>query len=1171
MNVGVSGAVSPPAGLGTVPFDHDKFLQFAESNRADTVASSDAYYRAVDPRNLRTTVDEWKTLNGFIEPLPNTTAGLAAMGITHALHRNATDLGFVRNIYMRVKPNGDVVALLENFASFERTIDQSSDEVADGCSSPFDPALPKEQRCTSGGIDAFENRDLSGVLASVVMEYSAVQSGGPKFTQFYGYRNDGARAKALDLTGRKKLEAFPGLCAVCHGGNPGGVDGAGKFVPADPAYAGAEDGNFGAGFLPFDTDLYEYHDPDGAGADVGSGTYSRANQEASYKELNRLVLDTDPTPAARELVEGWYGGAGLLGAFDGNFVPVGWTGSTEDSTFYKSVLAPYCRACHIQRAFPESTVNKNAQQSQLDFNAENDLDYFLKQVGTTVLSRTTMPLALVTYKKFWNDSAAVTNLIDYLDYRIKNLIGYSVNNSYTEILPTEDDGTGNLVVVMPGKPIADPGSYVDQVVGRPLQLDGSLSLSADNFTWSVSPAIGATLTDESSATPTFNASIPGTYTVTLTVSNDEKTDNAGVTRPADISVPVSATVNVVSSPFARITFESAIKNSPTNARCLKCHSEPDSAGFEEFYSYIDFADMTQLEEYSFVKGNYITRLLYKSAGLLADVVVLDGIHGGGKILREDVAYFALLKNWIEDGDCENETACQRISVTNENTALEIDPLSPFMDKTLSVALTRAMPAHGALSLTSEQQLLYTPEPGFAGLDSYVYLLTDMETGLTRRVMDEIYVFPDLGLIPGDFSEPFSNQYSFVIPDINSRYEFEKVNADGDALPNYLDDFPNNPLISRDHDGDGIPDEFNANISSEQASASGLTIDPDDDNDGVPDISDAFPLDSTSSVYSDSDRDGVADGIDPYPVDMLSTSFEDFESGNLSALPWVTSGDASWSVVPQAETPDHPLTGNFSASSPLLINNESASLSINLTVTGGHVSFWYFLSTVGCCNNFIFKIDDATHFLDQTNEWTRASFPVTAGAHTFAWTKEQGYPNSTGFLTDAVWIDEIGFSGPADGDADGASDALDNCPAIKNTNQNDVDADGIGDACDLSDFDVDGVADADEVARGTNPADGDTDGDGIDDGVDAFPSDPAASLDSDGDGYPDALVPAVDSTSQPPLLIDLDSSNPRGAIDLDGDGILDNTIYTVAGTGAFGSGGDGGLATDAQLNRQGTCL
>ena len=247
--------ILPPTNLGTIPLDHDRFLQFPESDRADTNSSATAYYEAVDPGGSRATLDGWKSENGFIEPLPPTTAELAAVGIQHTLYRNATDLGFVRNVYMRVKPNGDVVALLENFPGFKRTLNFLFDESADGCSTPFELQLPPEQRCTSGGVDAFENRDLSGMLASVVMEYSAVTLGGPKFTQFYGYGNDGTRVNALDLTGRDKAEFFPGLCAVCHGGNPGGVDAEGNFVPPDPIYPGASDGNIGAGFLPWDPDL----------------------------------------------------------------------------------------------------------------------------------------------------------------------------------------------------------------------------------------------------------------------------------------------------------------------------------------------------------------------------------------------------------------------------------------------------------------------------------------------------------------------------------------------------------------------------------------------------------------------------------------------------------------------------------------------------------------------------------------------------------------------------------------------------------------------------------------------------------------------------------------------------------------------------------------------------
>ena len=55
--------------------------------------------------------------------------------------------------------------------------------------------------------------------------------------------------------------------------------------------------------------------------------------------------------------------------------------------------------------------------------------------------------------------------------------------------------------------------------------------------------------------------------------------------------------------------------------------------------------------------------------------------------------------------------------------------------------------------------------------------------------------------------------------------------DNDGVPDVVDDFPLDPTRSVDTDGDGIDD----------------LIDTDDDNDGVLDINDAFPLDATESV------------------------------------------------------------------------------------------------------------------------------------------------------------------------------------------------------------------------------------------------------------------------------------------------------------------------------------
>jgi hypothetical protein len=98
--------------------------------------------------------------------------------------------------------------------------------------------------------------------------------------------------------------------------------------------------------------------------------------------------------------------------------------------------------------------------------------------------------------------------------------------------------------------------------------------------------------------------------------------------------------------------------------------------------------------------------------------------------------------------------------------------------------------------------------------------------------------------------------------------------------------------------------------------------------------------------------------------------------------------------------------------------------------------------------------------------------------------------------------QVANADQADGDSDGLGDGCDNCPQIENLGQGDVDSDSFGDACDnCPDVANSGQEDLDGDLSG-DVCDPDRDGDGIENGADAFPDDATETADSDADGAGD---------------------------------------------------------------------
>ena len=327
-------------------------------------------------------------------------------------------------------------------------------------------------------------------------------------------------------------------------------------------------------------------------------------------------------------------------------------------------------------------------------------------------------------------------------------------------------------------------------------------------------------------------------------------------------------------------------------------------------------------------------------------------------------------------------------------------------------------------------------------------------------------------------------------------------SDGDGINNSIDNCPSVANASQaDADGDGIgdacdnaPNIANTNQLDTDGDGIGDAADTDDDNDGVPDSEDAFPLDASESA--DTDGDGIGDNAD---LDDDNDGVPD-ASDNAPLTPNIDQLDTDSDGIGDIEDPDDDNDGYSDAdeitcgSNPLF----AASLPADTDSDGIPDCLDTDDDNDGYSDTDELNCDCACELANKSENTEGKSNPLD--------------PSITPLDTDGDFIPNCYDT---DDDNDGYSDENDAFP-LDASEWLDTDADGIGNNTDKDD-DNDGQSDDHEMSCGSDPLDGseasadadadglpdcvdpDDDNDGVEDTSDAFPLDPSEWTDTDADG------------------------------------------------------------------------
>jgi|GEM_PF-926005 len=440
-----------------------------------------------------------------------------------------------------------------------------------------------------------------------------------------------------------------------------------------------------------------------------------------------------------------------------------------------------------------------------------------------------------------------------------------------------------------------------------------------------------------------------------------------------------------------------------------------------------------------------------------------------------------------------------------------------------------------------------------------------------------------------------DQLEFIDTDFDGIGNNADLDDDGDGQPDVVDDFPLDATrhVMTDQDNDGWPigqdtDDADPAIPTMAfrdhdldglADNGGLQPDNDDDNDGILDIYDAFPLNRIET--RDFDGDGIGDNSDDdidgdnvnNSLDMFPFNPSEHEDTDGDGIGNNSDSDDDNDGVPDSTDP-------FPLDSSEFVDSDGDGIGNNADNDDD--------------NDGVDDINDASPldsahsvFTDSDADgWPVGQDPDDANPNVpsiaFRDTDQDGLANDGGLAPDKDddndgvedledWApedpnesrdsdgDSIGDNADSDRDGDSIENALDMFPSnpeewldtdsdgVGNNEDTDDDNDGVSDSQDAFPLDASESADFDNDGIGNN-RDSDDDNDSVDDTIDAFPYDPAESFDFDRDGIGNNADPDDDNDR---INDDVDAFpfNPNESEDSDGDGVGDNSDTNIGNNGS----------------------